>query len=82
MAAAQSAGITVREAALNAGDQRAASGLVTLRGQRVLFLDFGLPLQERAELISSALRGLDLDNVFLSPAARALIDERTAALKT
>ena len=79
MAAARIAGITIREAALASGDLKARSGLCTLRGEPILFLDPGLSPLERAMLISSALRGRDLDNVYLSPAARALIEGRTPA---
>ncbi|HUT53288.1 MAG TPA: hypothetical protein VM658_07855 [bacterium] len=79
IAAAESAGITIREAALNSGDVKVRSGLCTLRGEPILFLDPGLTLLERAMLISSALRGRDLDNVYLSPAARALIEGREPA---
>ncbi len=78
-AAARVAGITIREAALSEGDLKARSGLCTLRGEPILFLDPALTLLERAMLISSALRGRDLDNVYLSPAARALIEGREPA---
>jgi hypothetical protein len=78
-AAARAAGITIREAALATGELKARSGLCTLRGEPILFLDPALSMLERALVISSALRGRDLDNVYLSPAARALIEGREPA---
>jgi hypothetical protein len=75
LAAAGSAGIDVREVPLSSGETKARSGLVVLRGTPVLFLDKNLPPRERAGLIAGALRGMDLDNVYLSPAARSIIED-------
>ena len=60
--AAQSAGVEVREDALESGDQKAASGLVRLRGTPVLFLDKKLGPEEKISLLAAALRELDLEN--------------------
>jgi len=72
--AAESAGVELREDALGEGDHKAASGLVTLKGVRVLFLDKKLGPEEKISVLAAALRKLDLENVYLSPAARKAID--------
>jgi len=74
IAAARSAGIAVREAPLSSGELKARSGLITLRGKPVLFLDTGLSPPERIELISQALCSRDLTNIYLSPQARSMIE--------
>ena len=74
LAAARSAGIKVREAPLSGAEGGARSGLVLLRGTPVLLLDKGLSAGDRVEQLARALRCADLDNVYLSPAARSLIE--------
>ena len=82
LAAARSAGIDVREAALCSQEARTESGLVTLRGTPVLFLDVNLPPAERAGLIAEALKGKDLGNIYLSPATRNMIEALDSPEKT
>jgi hypothetical protein len=66
----------VREVPLGMTDQTALSGLVKLRGTPVLFLDPAADRDEAVRLLVLALAGHDLDDLYLSPAARALLEER------
>lgn len=75
-AAAQKAGIEVREVPLAMSDATARSGLVKLRGNPVLFLDPAADPEEAVGLLVQALAGRDLEDLFLSPAARSLLEER------
>ena len=74
--AARRAGVDVREVPLSMTDQTARSGLVKLRGASVLFLDPAADRDEAVRLLVDALVGRDLDDLYLSPAARSLLEER------
>ena len=56
-----------------------ASGFVKMKGENILFLENDLPYERQIELYLMALRKLDLDNVFLSPMIRSMIDEEGPA---
>jgi len=75
-AAARQAGVEVREVPLGMSDATAQSGLVKLRGAPVLFLDPATDRDEAVRLLVKALAGRDLDDLYLSPAARSLLEER------
>ena len=75
LSAAEKAGIQVRE--LSPAEASLSSGLVTLRGQKVLFLHPGHPPAEQAQAVARALRGQNLDQVYLSPGARAAIEDES-----
>jgi len=72
LSAAEKAGIQVRE--LSPADAAVSSGLVIIRGQKVLFLHPGQTAAEQAQAVARALRGQDLDQVYLSPGARDAIE--------
>jgi hypothetical protein len=74
IAAARSAGLEVRLGPLALGDTRARSGLCRLRGRDLLLLDPHDSEPDRRQAILSALRQLDLENLYLSPAARKAIE--------
>ncbi len=77
MHAARAAGFTVREAALQERDAKARSGWALLKGSPVIFVDPKLSTSERLELFASALRHADLENLYLSPAARHVIEDHS-----
>ena len=52
-------------------------GLFRLRGQTCILLDRELSLPERVDLMARALARLPLDDVFLRPAVREYLEERT-----
>jgi hypothetical protein len=72
--AAREAGLEVRLTALASGDTRARSGLCRLRGHDLLLLDPRDSPAEQQQVLTSALRHLDLENLYLSPAARQAIE--------
>jgi hypothetical protein len=74
--AARRAGVDVREVPLGMPDQTAQSGLVKLRGADVLFLDPAADRDDALRLLVQALAGRDLDDLYLSPAVRTLLEER------
>ena len=53
-------------------------GLVRLRGQRCILLDRELSVPERVELMAGALARLPLDDVFLRPVVRELLEDHAA----
>lgn len=77
--AARAAGVEVRSERLASSDPLTRSGLVTLKGSPVLFLDTGLAPHDQLDCLVRALRGADLENVYLSPAARALLEAELPA---
>ena len=76
--AARAAGVSVRELRDAAGEPKPRSALVRVRGRRVLFLDPALPEDERLRLVVESLKGLSLDDVYLSPMSRSLLESKAA----
>ncbi|MBP1689348.1 MAG: hypothetical protein H6Q33_5491 [Deltaproteobacteria bacterium] len=78
-AAAEKLGIRVREERLlREVGYRVRSGSCRLRDTEVIFLDRGLPASAQVDVLVEELANRPLDTIYLSPAARALI-ERGAA---
>jgi len=78
-AAAEKLGLQVREERLlREVGYRVRSGHCRLRADEIIFLDRGLPLQAQVEVLVDELARRSLDDIYLSPAARALV-ERAAA---
>lgn len=77
--AAIKVGLQIREERLlREVGYRVRSGRCRIRESEVMFLDRGLPAGAQIDLMIDELAGRSLDEVYLSPAARALI-ERAAA---
>ena len=53
-------------------------GLIRLRGETCILLDRALPVRERVEVMAGALARLPLDDVFLRPAVRVLLEDRAS----
>ncbi len=53
-------------------------GLCRLGGRDLIIIDRHLPLTERVDLMAQALSTLSLDDVFVRPVVRELIEERAA----
>ena len=53
---------------------RVRSGSCRVRDARVIFLDRGLPPSAQIDILVDELAGRPLDEVYLSPAARRLLD--------
>jgi len=78
-AAAQKLGIEVREERLlREVGYRVRSGACRVRDNEVILLDRRLQVNAQIDVLIDELAGRALDNIYLSPAARALL-ERAAA---
>ncbi len=71
MAAARAAGIDTRE--IEPGENSPQSGLANVKGKPVLFLRKDLTGPEKLEIIREAFQRIDIDNIYLTPAARESI---------
>ena len=77
--AAERLGLRVREEhLLREVGYHVRSGSCRVNDAQVFFLDRGLPIQAQIDVLVDELAGRSLDTVYLSPAARALL-ERAAA---
>lgn len=74
-AVAEKLGLQVREERLlrDVG-YRVRSGRCRLREDEIIFLERGLPPQAHVEILVDELAHRPLDDIYLSPAARALIE--------
>ena len=73
-------GIRVREERLlREVGYRVRSGACRLRESDLVLLDRGLPPSAQIEVLADALIGRAIDTVYLSPAARRLLDSRSVA---
>jgi broad specificity phosphatase PhoE len=73
---AQRCGIEVRhEKLLREVGYRARSGSCKVKEKNLVILDRTLEPAEQVEILAEALRGQDLENLYLSPAARRLLQE-------
>jgi hypothetical protein len=78
--AAARVGLKVRrEKLLREVGYRARGGSCRLRDDDMIIIDRDQPPHEQLEIIADALRGRDLESLYLSPAARALLQEPVAA---
>ncbi|MDX2167056.1 MAG: hypothetical protein SF182_08335 [Deltaproteobacteria bacterium] len=78
-AAAEKIGLQVREERLlREVGYRVRSGRCRLAADEILFLDRALPIAAQIDVLIDELAGRPLDDIYLSPAARALV-ERAAA---
>lgn len=59
-----------RERILREVGYRARGGKCSVREKNLIILDRDQPAGEQLEVLAEALRGYDLDEVYLSPAAR------------
>jgi hypothetical protein len=73
---AQRCGIEVRhEKLLREIGYRARSGSCKVKEKNLVILDRTLAPAEQVEVLADALRGQDFENLYLSPAARRLLQE-------
>jgi len=74
---AQGLGIRVREERLlREVGYRVRSGACRVRDTNLVLLDRGLPLSAQIEVLVDVLAGRSIETVYLSPAARRLLDGR------
>ena len=73
--AARRLGLEVRrEKILREVGYRARGGTCRFRDKNLIILDREMAPAEQVEILADALRGHDLDTLYLSPAARRLVD--------
>jgi hypothetical protein len=73
--AAEKLGLLVREERLlREVGYRVRSGSCRVRDAEVIFLDRGLPTNAQIDVLVEELAGRPLDDIYLSPAARALLE--------
>ena len=74
-AAAEKIGLRVREERLlREVGYRVRSGRCRLREDEIIFLERGLPVSVQLDVLVDELASRTLDDIYLSPAARALLD--------
>jgi hypothetical protein len=74
-AAAEKAGLQVREERLlREVGYRVRSGRCRLGGEEILFLERDLPVSAQIDVLIDELARRPLDGIYLSPAARALVE--------
>jgi len=74
-AAAERLGLQVREERLlREVGYHVRSGGCRLRQSEIIFLERGLPIRSQIEVLVDELAARSLDDIYLSPAARALVD--------
>lgn len=78
-AAAEKLGLKVREERLlREVGYHVRSGSCRVRDDEVIFLERGLPASAQIDVLVDELAGRTLDNVYLSPAARELVERAVA----
>lgn len=76
--AAQRLGLKVRrEKLLREVGYRVRSGACRLREENLVIIDRDQPPHEQLEVLAEALKGRDLDSVYLSPEVRRLVEARS-----
>ena len=72
--AARAISVDVRYDKLASGDIKATSGACKIRGVETIIIDRRLSTRERIAALARELSRFDLDQVFLPPAARKLVE--------
>ena len=77
--AAKRVGLEVRrEKILREVGYRARGGACRFRDKNLIILDREMPAAEQVEVLAEALRDRDLEAVYLSPAARRMVEAAAA----
>jgi hypothetical protein len=71
---AERLGVKVRVEDLQRDETPTASGACKVRGEWVVILDKRSGPEEKIAVLADALRTMDLDGIYLPPAARDLLD--------
>jgi hypothetical protein len=70
-------GITVSEQNLRVTGVNAKSGLCRVKGQQVFIMDKHMTTREKVETLSECLRQLPIDDIYLVPAIRKYLLDRS-----
>ena len=63
-------GIVIRHESFDDPEVRPVSGLCTIKGEKILFIDYCATVGEKISVFVNCLTQLDLQNVYLKPAVR------------
>ncbi len=69
-------GIQVRDENINLDDISSSGGLCLVEGSYILILNSKTTVQEKIQVAIGALRQFDLNDVYVKPAIRALLEGR------
>jgi hypothetical protein len=74
---AEGFGVQIRHEAIKQDEDAVyvAGGLCLLRGEYVLIVDSNAGLRDRINMLATALKHFDLDQVYIRPALRELLDK-------
>ena len=74
---AEGFGIQIRYEAINLDEESAyvAGGLCQLRGLSLIIINSRSTMKEKIETLAKVLKHFDLDEVYITPAIRELLDE-------
>ncbi len=77
---AEKFGIQIRYEAINLDEESiyVTGGLCELRGRSLIIINSRSTIKERIRTLAEALRHFDLDQVYIRPAIRELLDEAPA----
>jgi hypothetical protein len=73
-AAMEQLGIQIRHESFHDSEIPATSGLCTIKGQPVFFMDKSISLDQKAQILGKRLSNLNLDYIYLKPAVREYIE--------
>ena len=68
-------GITIRYETLTLEESSSPGGLCRIEGEYVLILDPQAPVREKVQVLIKALKGFPIDDIYVKPAIRDLIEE-------
>ena len=72
---ANTLGIAIRHENINVENLPGTGGLCRIKGEYVLILHSRLTVREKIRVLTGALRQFDLDEIYVKPALRALLEE-------
>ena len=75
MEIAEKLDIRVAEQNLRTTGVNAKSGLCRIRGERVFIMDKRLLVNEKIELLADCLRQMPLEEIYIMPAVRNILDK-------
>jgi hypothetical protein len=67
-------GITIRYETLTSEELSSPGGLCRVEGEYVLILDPQAPVREKVQVIIGALRGFSIDDIYVKPVIRDLLE--------
>ena len=73
---ASKAGVTLRYERLAQGPVRSTSGSCRVRDERLIIIDSRLGPSERVDALSEELARFDLDEIFIPPAVRDILEKK------